>query len=119
MHLLDEEKTAFITPTGNYCYTVMPFELKNAGAICQRLMNKIFAKHIGTLMEVYIDDMLVKTKAEEELLPNLETIFGCLQRHGMRLNPHKCVFAVEAEKFLGFMLTHQGIEANPNKCKAK
>ena len=62
IHPLDEEKIAFITLMGNYCYMVMPFGLKNAGATYQRLMNKIFAKHIGALMEVYIDDMLVKTQ---------------------------------------------------------
>ena len=92
--------------------------MKNAEAIDQRLMNKIFAKYIGTLMEVYIDDMLVKTKTEKELLPSLEALFGYLRRHRMRLNPQKCVFTVEAGKFLGFMLTHQGIEANPDKYKA-
>ena len=67
MYALDEEKTAFITLMGNSCYKVMPFRLK-----------KIFAKHIGVLMEVYIDSMLVKIKAKEELLQNLETVFGCL-----------------------------------------
>ena len=67
-------------------------------------------------MEVYIDDMLVKTKTEKELLPSLEALFGYLRRHRMRLNPKKCVFTVEAGKFLGFMFTHQGIEANPDKC---
>ena len=68
MHPLDEEKTAFITPIGNYCYRVMPFGLKNAGATYQQLMDKIFAGHIGVLMEVYIDDILVKKNTEEELL---------------------------------------------------
>ena len=71
MHRLDEEKTAFITLTANYCYKVMPFGLKSRGATYQRLMYKIFADHIGTLMEVYIDNMLVKTMEEEKLLPNL------------------------------------------------
>ena len=117
MHPLDEEKTAFITPMGNYCYRVMPFRLKNARATYQQLINKIFTEHIRVLMEIYIDDMLVKTKMEDELLQNLETIFSCLQNYRMRLNPHKCVFVVEAGKFLGFMVTNQGIEANPNKCK--
>lgn len=74
MHLLDEEKTAFITPMTNYCYKVMSFGLKNVEATYQRLMKKIFSEHIGTLMKVYINNMLVKTMEEEELLPNLETI---------------------------------------------
>ena len=102
---------------GNYCYRVMPFGLKNAGATYQWLMKNIFAEHIGVLMEVYIDDMLVKTKMEDELLQNLEIVFSCLWKHRMRLNPQKCVFAIEAGKFLGFMLTNRGIEANPDKCK--
>ena len=69
-------------------------------------------------MEVYIDDMLVKTKEEEELLSNLEIVFGCLRKHKMRLDPQKCVFAIEVGKFLGFMFTNRGIEANPDKCQA-
>ena len=81
-------------------------------------MNKIFADHIGTLMEVYIDNMLVKTMEEDKLLPNLEIIFSCLRKHRIRLNPQKHGFTIEARKFLGFVLTHQGIEANPYKCQA-
>ena len=76
------------------------------------MMNKIFAKHIEALMEVYIDNMLVKTQVEEGLLSNLETMFECLRRHKMRLNPQKCIFTIEARKFLDFMLTHRGIEAS-------
>ena len=102
----------------NYCYKVMPFGLKNAGATYQRLMNKVFPELIGCLMEVYIDDMLVKTEEEGTLLSDLEVVFGRLRQHNMRLNPHKCAFLVAAGKFLGFMLTHQGIEANPDKCQA-
>ena len=81
-------------------------------------MNKIFVEHIRTLIKAYIDDMLVKTMEEEELLSNLKTMLGCLHKHKMRLNPKKCVFIVEAGKFLSFMLTHRGIEANPDKCQA-
>ena len=69
-------------------------------------------------MEIYIDDMLVKMKTEDELLQNLEAVFSCLRKHRMWLNPQKCVFTVEAGKFLGFMLTNREIEANPDKCKA-
>ena len=103
---------------GNYFCKVMHFGLKTVGVTYQRLINKTFAKHIRALMEVYIDDMLVKTKVEKEFLPNLETVIGYLRRHRMKLNPHKCIFAVDARKFLGFMLIHRGIEANPDKCKA-
>ena len=81
-------------------------------------MNKVFAELIGSLREVYIDDILVKTKEEGSLLSNLEVVFGRLRQHNMRLNPHKCAFVIAVGKFLGFMLTHRGIEANPDKCRA-
>lgn len=87
MHLLDEEKTTFITLMVNYYYKVMPFVLKNAKATYQRLMNRNFADHIRTLMKVYIDNILVKTTEDEKVLPNLETIFDCLRKHRTRLNP--------------------------------
>ena len=115
MNRLDEEKTAFVTPMANYCYKVMPFGLKNAGTTYKRLMNKVFVELIGSLMEVYIDDMLIKTNEEGSLLSDLKVVFGRFQQHNMRLNPHKCAFVVAARKFLGFMLTHRGIEANLDK----
>ena len=61
----DQEKTAFITSHGLYCYKVMPFGLKNAGATYQRLVNQMFNKQIGRTMEVYVNDMLVKSKEED------------------------------------------------------
>ena len=78
MHPLDEEKTAFITPMANYRYKVMPFGLKNTGATYQRLMNKVFSKYIRNMMEIYIDDMLVKTKEDNSLFSDLEAVFSCL-----------------------------------------
>ncbi|XP_015938706.1 uncharacterized protein LOC107464291 [Arachis duranensis] len=81
------------------------------------LMNKVFAPHLGSLIEVYVDDMLVKTKEETDLLTDLSQVLDIVRSHGMRLNPTKCTFAVEAGKFLGFMLTQRGIEANSDKCK--
>ena len=80
-------------------------------------MNKFFLEHIRCLIEVY-DDMLVKMKEVNNLLSDIEVIFNYLRRHNMRLNPQKCTFAVQAKNFLGFMLTHQGIEANPDKCQS-
>nr|XP_025647465.1 uncharacterized protein LOC112742447 [Arachis hypogaea] len=118
MHRPDEEKTAFITPRGIYCYKVMPFGLKNAGATYQRLMNKIFSDLIGRTVEVYVDDILAKTTRPEDLLSDLGNVFAALRRHGMRLNPLKCAFSMEAGKFLGFMITQRGVEANPEKCQA-
>ena len=117
MHQLDKEKTAFIISMANYYFKVMSFGLRNAGATYQRLMNRVFVDHIGTLMEIYIDDMLVKTTEDEKLLPNLETVFGYRRKHRMRLNSQKCTFAFKIEKFLGFLPTHLGIKANPDKCQ--
>nr|XP_025607768.1 uncharacterized protein LOC112701193 [Arachis hypogaea] len=118
MHRPDEEKIAFITPKGIYCYKVMPFCLKNAGATYQRLMNNIFSDLIGKTMEVYVDDILAKTTIPDDLLSALGNVFASLRQHGMRLNPLKCAFAIEAEKFLGFMITQRGVEANPEKFQA-
>ncbi|XP_072062195.1 uncharacterized protein [Arachis hypogaea] len=118
MHQPDEETTTFITPGGMYCYKVMPFGSKNAVTTYQRLMNKIFKDLIGKTVEVYVDDILVKTTKAEDLISDLETVFASLWQHGMRLDPLKCAFAVEAGKFLGFMITQRGVEANPEKSEA-
>ncbi|XP_072077923.1 uncharacterized protein [Arachis hypogaea] len=89
-----------------------------SGATYQRLMDKVFAKQIGKNVEVYVDDMVAKTKIGNNHLDDLTEIFGQLRQYNMRLNPEKCAFGVQSGKFLGFMLTSQGIEANPEKCRA-
>ena len=114
----DEEKTSFVTGQGIYCYRVMPFGLKNAGATYQRLVNRMFQKKIGTSMEVYIDDMLVKSTTAELHIAHLSEAFQILREYNMKLNPAKCAFGVLAGKFLGFIVNNQGIEANPDKIKA-
>ncbi|XP_016192778.1 uncharacterized protein LOC107633688 [Arachis ipaensis] len=118
MHPSDQEKIAFITEYGNYCYNVMPFGLKNAGATYQRLMNRIFEHQIGRNIEVYVDDMVAKTKIGQSHIQDLEEIFAQIRKYNMRLNPEKCAFGVKGRKFLGFILTSRGIEANPEKCQA-
>ncbi|XP_015961230.1 uncharacterized protein LOC107485227 [Arachis duranensis] len=97
---------------------VMPFGLKNAGATYQRLMDKVFAKQIGRNIEVYVDDMVAKTKIGNSHVSDLTEIFGQIRQYNMRLNPEKCAFAVQGGKFLGFLLTRRGMEANPDKCQA-
>ncbi|KAG7585621.1 Retrotransposon gag domain [Arabidopsis thaliana x Arabidopsis arenosa] len=114
----DEEKTSFITDRGIYCYKVMPFGLKNAGATYQRLVNKMFAEHLGKTMEVYIDDMLVKSLKKSEHITHLEQCFKILNEFGMKLNPAKCSFGVPSGEFLGYIVTERGIEANPNQINA-
>ena len=114
----DQEKTSFVTAQGTYCYRVMPFGLKNAGATYQRLVNRMFQKQIGTTMEVCIDDMLVKSTKSDLHIAHLSEAFQILRNYNMKLNPAKCAFGVSAEKFLGFIVNHRGIEANPDKIKA-
>ena len=114
----DQEKTSFVTIQGTYCYRVMPFGLKNAGATYQRLVNRMFQKQIGTTMEVYINDMLVKSTIAELHIVHLSDAFQILREYNMKLNPSKCAFGVSAGKFLGFIVKNRGIEANPNKIKA-
>ena len=103
----NQEKTAFITSQGLYCYKVIPFGLKNAGATYQRLVNKMFNKQIGRNMEVYVDDMLVKSKEELAHLDHLKETFTTLKQYQMKLNPSKCVFGVTSGKFLGFMVSQR------------
>ena len=118
MDPVDQEKTSFITEQGTYCYHVMPFGLKNAGATYQRLVNRMFQKQIGMTMEVYIDDMLVKSTTAELHIAHLSEAFQILREYNMKLNPAKCAFGVSAGKFLGFIVNNRGIEANPEKIKA-
>ena len=114
----DQEKTSFVIAQGTYCYWVMPFGLKNAGATYQRLVNRMFQKQIGATMEVYIDDMLVKSTPAGLHIAHLSEAFQILRKYNMKLNPAKCAFGVSAGKFLGFIVNHRGIEANPDKIKA-
>ncbi|CAJ2628951.1 unnamed protein product [Trifolium pratense] len=118
MAVADREKTAFMTESGNYYYKVMPFGLKNAGATYQRMMNKVFRGQIGDMLEVYMDDMIVKSPEELDHVVHLRKVFEQARKYNMRFNPEKCTFGVRAGKFLGFYLTERGIEANPDKCRA-
>ena len=101
----DQEKTSFVTSQGIFCYKVMPFGPKNAGATYQRLMNKMFAQKIGRNVQVYMDDMLVKSRKEEDHLEDLRETFNTLRSYNMKLNLGKCTFGVMARKFLGFMVS--------------
>ncbi|XP_057432327.1 uncharacterized protein LOC130725088 [Lotus japonicus] len=116
MYREDEEKAAFITDRGTYCYTMLPFGLKNAVVTYQRMMTKIFRALIGKSIEVYIDDIIVKTPKGGDHAADLAVVFEQLRKHNMRLNPKKCTFGVKSGKFLGYMLTSRGIELNPEKC---
>ena len=118
MHPPDAEKTAFITPHGLFYYNVMSFGLKNAGATYQRLVTKMFRPLLGKTMEVYIDDMMLKSKERPNYAEHFQEAFELLRACGMKLNPSKCFFGVSAGRFLGFMVTRRGIEANPAQLKS-
>ena len=95
----------FVTSQGLFYYKVMSFELKNVGATYQRLMNRMFTYQIGRNVQVYVDDMLVKSIREDDHLIDLQETFNTLRSYNMKLNPNKCVFRVTAGKFLGFMVS--------------
>ena len=101
----DQEKTTFISPDANYHYTVMPFGLKNAGAMYQWMMTRMFRAKIGRMVEVYIDDMVVKSKQEGWHIEDLQGAFEVLPQYKLRLNAEKCTFGGGAGKFLGYLIT--------------
>ena len=96
----------------------MPFGLKNARSTYQLMMTKMFEPQLGKNVEVDIDDMVVKSKLVSEHLADLTYIFEILRRHKLRLNASKCSFGVGSGKFLGYMVTHKGIEVNPDQIRA-
>ena len=116
--LEDQEKTAFVTPTRNYHYKVMSFGLKNAGSTYQRMMTRMFEPQLGKSIEIYVDDMVVKSKVVSEHLGDLGSTFNVLRKYKLHLNTSKCSFGVGSDKFLGYMVTHRGIEVNPDQIKA-
>ena len=96
----------------------MPFDLKNVGSTYQRMMTKMFESQLGRSIEVYVDDMVVKSKVVSEHVGDLTNIFGILRKHKLRLNASKCSFGVGLGKFLDYMVTHKGIEVNLDQIKA-
>ncbi|GKV44712.1 hypothetical protein SLEP1_g51871 [Rubroshorea leprosula] len=114
----DQEKTAFYAGDAIYCYVMMPFGLKNAGATYQKLVQIIFKLQIGRNIEVYVDDMIVTSVRAKDHIDDLDETFQNLRRAQMKLNPLKCTFAVESGKFLGYVVSKKGIEVNPEKVEA-
>jgi hypothetical protein len=118
LHPDDKVKTTFIMPHDIHCYKVMTFGLKNAGATYQKAIQKCLASQIRKNVEAYIDDVVVKTKEEDKLITDLAETFANLREFQWMINPTKCVFSVPSGLLLGFMVGHQGIEANPAKVDA-
>ena len=92
--LKGQEKTTFVTPTGNYHYKVMSFGLKNAGSTYQRMMTRMFKLQLGKSIKIYVDDMVVKSKVVSEHLGDLGSTFNVLRKHKLCLNASKCFFGV-------------------------
>nr|GEX49620.1 reverse transcriptase domain-containing protein [Tanacetum cinerariifolium] len=111
----DEEKIAFITSQGIFCYTKMPFGLRNAGATYQRLVDKAFHKQIGRNLEVYVGDLVIKSRTEDEIVRDIEETFKTLKKINMKLNPKKCTFRVEEGTFLGYKVSIRGLKVCPDK----
>ena len=118
MHVLDQEHTSFITDRGLYYCKEMPFGLKKAGTTYQWLVNMMFKKQISKTMEVYVDDMRVKSKITSDHISHLVDTFNILITYCMKLNPLKCAFGLASKKFLGFMVNQRGIKANSEKIQA-
>ena len=114
----DMKKTTFVTLWGTFCYKVMSFGLKNAGATYQRAMVVLFQDMMHKEIKVYKDDMIAKSRTEEEHLVNLQKLFEQLRKYQLRLNPVKCTFGVKSGKLLGFVVSQKGIEVDPDKVKA-
>jgi hypothetical protein len=114
----DQLATSFIMPFGMYCYVIMPFGLRNAGATYQRCMQHVFGDHIGRTVEAYVDDIFVKTRKADDLVDDLRIALGCLRANGVKLNLEKCVFDVSRGMLLGYIVSQRDIEANPEKVAA-
>ena len=118
MALEDLEKTTFITEWGTYCYRVIPFGLKNVGATYQRAATTLFHDMMHRDVEVYVDDMIVKSRGRADHLDALERFFERIRKFRLRLNPKKCTFGVTSGKLLGHIVSERDIEVDPDKIKA-
>ncbi|GJX60293.1 reverse transcriptase domain-containing protein [Tanacetum coccineum] len=111
----DEEKTAFVTSQGIFCYKKMPFGLRNARATYQHLVDKAFHKQIGRNLEVYVDDLVIKSRTEDEIVRDIEETFKTLREINIKLNPKKYTFGVEERMFLGYKFNTRGLKVCPDK----
>ncbi|GJX51427.1 reverse transcriptase domain-containing protein [Tanacetum coccineum] len=111
----DEEKTAFITSQGIFCYSKCVRSLKNMLSTYQRLVDKAFQRQIGRNLEVYVDDLVIKSRTEEEIIRDITETFKTLRQINMKLNPKKCAFGMQEGMFLGYKVSTNGLRACPDK----
>jgi hypothetical protein len=114
----DEPKTSFITPSGTYCYLRMSEGLKDAGGSFSRMTSKVLSTQIGINVLSYVDDIIVKSTKQENHIVDLQETFSNFRKAGLKLNLEKCIFGVKKDKFLGYLVSTKGIEANPSKIEA-
>nr|GFB48038.1 reverse transcriptase domain-containing protein [Tanacetum cinerariifolium] len=114
----NEEKMAFHTNHEVYCYTKMPFGLKNIGVTYQQLVDKAFDIQVGQNIEVYIDDLVIKSHTEIKMLRDIDETYRTLQKINMKVNPKKCTFRAGEGMFLGYMISPEGIKSCPDKTEA-
>ena len=109
----DEKHTSFKMPLVVYCYTVMPFGLKNAGVTYQHAMNTIFHDHIGKTVKCYVNDITVKSRDKGDHLVDLEKVFDFMRAHQLKMNPTKSFLGVASGKFFGFVVASKGMYLDP------
>ena len=114
----NKAKTTFTTRWGTYAYDVMPFGLNNASATYQRAMVTLFHDEMHKEIEVYVDDMIAKSRTARDHLVDLRKLFKRLVKYRLRLNPNKCIFITSLGKLLGFIVSQRGIEVDPAKVQA-
>src|SRR4051812_32989860 len=114
----DQDKTAFITPFRVFFYNTMPFGMKNAGTMYQWCMQACLKSQIGRNIQVYVDDIVIKTREAKTLVDDLRETFDNLDHYKIKLNPEKCAFGVLSGQLLGYFISQRGIEANPKKIRA-
>ena len=118
MYPEDEKHTSFKMPLGVYCYTVMPFGLKNAGATYQRAMNAIFHEYICKTVKCYVDNIAVKSRNKGDHLTDLKRVFDIMRAHQLKMNPTKSFLGVASDKFLEFVVTSKRIHLDSEKVRA-
>ena len=111
----DQHKTAFPTPWGTLMYVKIPFGLINAGATFQRAMDIAFSEDIGYFIVIYLDDIIVYSKTDEEHLVHLRKVFEKCRKYGLSLNPKKTLFVLQKGKLLGRIISEEGIKIDPKR----
>ena len=114
----DEDKTSFTTPFGTYCYTRMLEGLKNAGATFARMTKEVLGSQLDRNIIAYVDDIVVMSKNKDDHVSDLQETFANLRTAGLCLNLEKCIFGVTKGKMLGYIISGEGIKANPDKTRA-